>query len=186
MIRKTPILIVAVLCFAAADLARAQDLHPSRRPSPIGIAKTHLGDTYVKVTYGRPYVRNRQIFGTNTDSTQFLTPYGQLWRTGANEATVFSVTGDVTINGEALAAGVYGLFTIPGESEWTIIFNNQPDQWGAFDYDQSQDALRVTVTPEEADAVEWRAFYFGELTNNSAKAFLHWDTVQVPFTIASQ
>ena len=87
MIHKTPILIAALLCFAAAELAQAQDLHPSRRPSPIGIAKTHLGDTYVKVTYGRPYVRTRQIFGANTDSTEFLTPYGQIWRTGANEAT---------------------------------------------------------------------------------------------------
>ena len=92
MTRKTPILIAALLCFAAADLAKAQDLHPSRRPSPIGIAKTHLGDTYVKVTYGRPYVRNRQIFGTNTDSTEFLTPYGQIWRTGANEATEITTT----------------------------------------------------------------------------------------------
>lgn len=149
------------------------------RPSPNASVTQTIGTTVVTITYGRPGVKGRQVFGG-------LEQYGAVWRTGANEATVFSVTSDVTINGEALPAGVYGFFTIPGEDEWTIIFNKQPNQWGSFDYDQGQDALRVTATPEEAAAVEWFAFYFGELTNTSAKAFLHWDTVRVPFTIATQ
>ena len=148
------------------------------RPSPNASVTQTIGTTIVTITYGRPGVKGRQVFGG-------LEQYGAVWRTGANEATVFSVTSDVTINGEALPAGVYGLFSIPGETEWTIIFNKQPNQWGAYDYDQSQDALRVTATPEEAAAMEWFAFYFGELTNTSAQAYLHWDTVRVPFTIAT-
>ena len=149
------------------------------RPSPNASVTQTIGTTIVTITYSRPGVKGRQVFGG-------LEQYGAVWRTGANEATVFSVTSDVTINGEALPAGVYGLFTIPNEGEWTIIFNKQPAQWGAFDYDQSQDALRVTATPEEAGAVEWFAFYFGDLTDTSANAILHWDTVRVPFTIATQ
>ena len=190
MIRKTPILIVAVLCFAAADLARAQDLHPSRRPSPIGIAKTHLGDTYVKVTYGRPYVRNRQIFGTNTDSTQFLTPYGQLWRTGANEATEITTTGPLLIAGNTLDTGTYSIFTEPGGTEWVIHFSPQlgldgtgrlsPD--GNFTpnvYNPDQDVFTITV-PSRAleETVEQFTMTF-EMTDGGAHLVLQWEKTEV-------
>jgi hypothetical protein len=70
-------------------------------------------------------------------------PYGKVWRTGANEATIFETTGDLVINGQKLPAGKYGLFTVPGEKEWTIIFNSVWDQWGAFKYDASRDVLRI-------------------------------------------
>ena len=83
-----PLVFLAALALTlTSQTVGAQDLHASRRLSPIGIARTHVGDTYVKVTYGRPYVRSREIFGTNTDSTTFLVPFGQIWRTGASEAT---------------------------------------------------------------------------------------------------
>ena len=167
-----------------ASLQEAPQAIPMRannetRPSPNASVSQTIGTTVVTITYGRPGVKGRQVFGG-------LEQYGAVWRTGANEATVFSVTGDVTINGEALPAGVYGFFAIPNETEWTLIFNKQPEQWGAFNYDQGQDALRVTVTPEEAEQVEWLAYYFGDLTDTSANAYLHWDTVRVPFTIATQ
>lgn len=149
------------------------------RPSPNASVSQTIGTTIVTITYGRPGVKGRQVFGG-------LEAYGAVWRAGANEATVFSVTDDVTINGEALPAGVYGFFAIPNEGDWTLIFNNQPDQWGAFDYDEGQDALRVTATPEETGAVEWLAYYFGDLTGSSATAYLHWDTTRVPFTISTE
>ena len=146
------------------------------RSSPNASVTQSIGTTTVTITYGRPGVKGRQVFGD-------LEAYGAVWRTGANEATVFSVTDDVTINGEALPAGVYSFFAIPTEGDWTLIFNKQAEQWGAFDYDESQDALRVTVTPEEGPQNEWLAYYFGDLAGSSATAYLHWDTVRVPFTI---
>ncbi len=149
------------------------------RPSPNASVTQTIGTTIVTMTYGRPGVKGRQVFGG-------LEAYGAVWRAGANEATVFSVTSDVTINGEALPAGVYAFFAIPTEGDWTLIFNKQAEQWGAFNYDESQDALRVTATPEEADAAEWLAYYFGDLTANAATAYLHWDTTRVPFTISTE
>ena len=149
------------------------------RPSPNASVTQTVGTTIVTMTYGRPGVKGRDIYGG-------LVPYGSVWRTGANEATVFSVTSDVTINGEALPAGVYAFFAIPNEGDWTLIFNKQAAQWGAFDYDESQDALRVTATPEEGQMEEWLTYYFDDLTGSAAKAYLHWDTVRVPFTISTQ
>ena len=95
---------LAGLAFAAP--AAAQDLHPSRRPSPIGIAKTHIGETYVKVTYGRPYMRGRSVFGAPGDTVTYLVPFGQLWRTGANEATELTATGPLMVAGSRLEANV--------------------------------------------------------------------------------
>lgn len=149
------------------------------RPSPNASVSQTIGTTVVTLTYGRPGVKGRRVFGG-------LEAYGTVWRAGANEATVFSATSDVTINGEALPAGVYAFFAIPNEGDWTLIFNKQAEQWGAFNYDESQDALRVTATPQEADAVEWLAYYFGDLTGTSATAYLHWDTTRVPFTISTE
>ena len=111
--------------FAVPQEIVAQDLHPSRRLSPIGIARTHIGDTYVKVTYGRPYIRGREIFGANNDSTTFLVPYGQIWRTGASESTELTVTGPVVLAGNLLEAGTYSVYTEPGPEEWVIHISPQ-------------------------------------------------------------
>ena len=197
MIRKTFILIAAVLCFAAADLARAQDLHPSRRPSPIGIAKTHLGDTYVKVTYGRPYVRNRLIFGTNTDSTTFLTPFGQIWRTGANEATEITTTGPLSIAGHTLDAGTYSIFTEPGPTEWIIhfspqlgldgtgIFNAETQEFTPNVYDPDQDVLVITV-PSGAleESVDQFTILF-EAADGGTHLVLRWEKTAVRIPIGA-
>jgi hypothetical protein len=107
----------------AAVPASAQDLHPSRRPSPTGIARTTVGDTYLKVVYSRPYERGRDnIFGT--EESEALVPFGKIWRTGANEATEITLTGDVMIGGKKLAAGTYSIFTTPGAESWTVHFNS--------------------------------------------------------------
>ena len=100
-------------------------------------------------------------------------------RTGANEATTFSVNQDVTIGGQTLAAGSYGLFTIPGESDWTIIFNEVYEQWGAYEYDESKDVLRVKVTPEMGDESS-ETMEFGV---NENSVVVMWDKVSVPFAI---
>lgn len=116
---------VALAVLGLAESAVAQDLHPSRRPSPMGMARTTLGDgTYVQIVYSRPYERDRDnIFGTA--ESEALVPYGEIWRTGANEATTFTSTGDLTVAGEGLLpAGTYSLFTTPGPEQWTVHFNS--------------------------------------------------------------
>lgn len=121
-----PRILVATLTAAlvAPIVLTAQDLHPSRRPSPIGIARTTIGSTYVRVVYGRPYKRGRStIFGTKESGA--VVPYGERWRTGANEATEISVTGDVLFGGKKLAAGTYSLFTTPGPDTWTLHVNSK-------------------------------------------------------------
>lgn len=154
--------LISLILLADALPAAAQDLHPSRRPSPIGIARTHLGDTYVKVTYGRPYVRGRDIFGAPGGGTTYLVPFGVVWRTGANEATELTTTGPLLVAGQRLGAGTYSVFTVPGPSAWEIRFSPQLglDGTAIFNpetgqvtpaYDESRDVLVVTVPSGRLD-----------------------------------
>ena len=126
-LNKTFRVALALTALAALILpfaADAQDLHPSRRPSPMAMARTDVGDAHVYVTYSRPYKRGRDnIFGTADSGA--LVPFDAVWRTGANEATEITVTGDVTVGGKALAAGTYSLFTVPGPESWTVHFNSE-------------------------------------------------------------
>jgi hypothetical protein len=102
----------------------AQDLHPSRRPSPLGMARITLGDTYVRILYGQPYKRGRNnIFGTKESGA--VVPYGERWRTGANEAAEITVTRDVMVAGQKLAAGTYSVSTTPDASSWKVHFNSR-------------------------------------------------------------
>jgi hypothetical protein len=127
----------ALALAAAAALAvalPAQDLHPSRRKSPIGTASAQIGDAYVLVAYGQPYKRDREnIFGTKESGA--LVPFGERWRTGANEATEIALDKDLTIGGKKLAAGIYSISTVPGAEKWTVHFNSQLglDGLGHFD-----------------------------------------------------
>lgn len=175
--------------FAASEVA-AQDLHPSRRPSPVGIAKTHIGDTYVKVTYGRPYVRGREIFGANTDSTTYLVPFGQVWRTGANEATEITVTDDVILGDEHLDAGTYSIFTEPDAEEWIIhvsphlgldgtgIFNPETQSFTAV-FDPADDVLTLTVPSSRIeDKVDQFTIEF-EDSGSGADMLLRWENTEV-------
>ncbi|HXE81198.1 MAG TPA: DUF2911 domain-containing protein [Vicinamibacterales bacterium] len=110
--------------FTVPLVVTAQDLHPSRRLSPIGMARITLGDAYVRVIYGRPYKRGRSnIFGTKESGA--LVPFGERWRTGANEASEITVTRDVLVGGKKLAAGTYSLFTTPGPETWKVHFNSR-------------------------------------------------------------
>lgn len=145
------------------------------RVSPNAAVSQTIGTTEVRITYGRPQVNGRTIFGD-------LVPYGEVWRTGANEATTFSVSSDVTIEGNRLPEGTYSLYTIPGQDQWTLIFNNAANQWGT-QYDQSKDALRVQVTPESAPSQEMLTFLFEDVTKEKGTCLLHWAEMRVPFEI---
>ncbi len=138
-----------------------------------------VGVTDIEITYSRPGVKGRVIWGG-------LVPYDKIWRTGANEATAISFSEDVQINGSTLAKGKYALFTIPGKDEWTVIFNNNPDQDGAFNYDEKEDALRIQVKPQEAPFLERMMFYFDNLADSSADVVLRWEKLRLPFTVQVQ
>ena len=103
-----------------------------------------LGDTKIGVVYHRPNTKGRKVWGG-------LVPYGEIWRTGANENTTIEFSRDVTINGQPLPAGKYGFHAMPTKADWILIFNKANDQWGSFTYDAKKDALRVTVRPVKSD-----------------------------------
>ncbi len=119
------IVVAAMAAALVAPLAvSAQDLHPSRRPSPLGIARVTIGEAYVRIVYGRPYKRGRNnIFGTKESGA--IVPFGERWRTGANEAAEITVTRDVTVAGQKLAAGTYSLFMTPAAGTWKVHFNSK-------------------------------------------------------------
>ncbi len=170
-----------VTCMILAPTASAQvRSSESVRSSPNAVVGQTIGTTDVTITYGRPSVRDRVIFGE-------LVPFDTVWRTGANEATTITFSGDVTIEGEPIPAGTYGLFTIPREnSEWTLIFNNTAEQWGAYRYDAAEDVLRVNITATEAPHAEQMLFLFEDVDGNSGTAVLYWKDVRVAFRIDEQ
>ena len=146
----------------------------ANRPSPPRQASGSIGTASIVIDYGSPSVRGREIWGD-------LVPYGEVWRTGANEATTFEVSEDILVEGEPLPAGKYGLFTIPGEDSWTVIFNKVPDQWGAGNYDAAEDALRVEVTPQPLDEpVEEMEF-----TVEDGQIVLRWADLAVPVQVGA-
>ena len=187
------------LAFAQQPPVQVKPIRPSQKAS---VMQT-IGVTDITITYSRPAVKGRTIFadapatmaarakGEETLDDQNkrqkgepITPYGHVWRAGANEATLFQVTDDVLINGQPLKAGSYSLQTIPAKDEWTIIFNNDPGQWGAFSYDEKKDALRVKTKPQWVnDNQEWLAYTFDPVTDTSATVNLRWEKIRVPFTV---
>lgn len=187
-----------VILLVTSGESLAQDLHPSRRASPIGIAKTHIGDTYVKVTYGRPYMRGREIFGTNTADEEYLVPFGELWRTGANEATEITLTDDLLIDGDRVEAGTYAVFTEPGQETWTIHFSPQLglDGTGRFDpetnsftevYDPEMDVLAIQVPSQSTDEEVDQFTIDFEHDGNAADMVLRWEhtEIRIPMEPAS-
>lgn len=190
-----------VLAAAAAVLApafvAAQDLHPSRRKSPLGMSRTMVGDAYVKVTYGQPYKRDRDnIFGTKESGA--VVPYGEIWRTGANEATEITVTKDVMIAGKRLAAGTYSLFTTPGADLWKFHFNSLLGLDGTGTYDPvaekftpadlpPHDVLVVEAKPTllaAASEVDQLTIAF-EKTATGADMVLRWIRTEVRLPVAA-
>jgi tetratricopeptide (TPR) repeat protein len=140
------------------------------------IAQT-VGDVKVSLVYHRPNTKGRAIWGK-------LVPYGKVWRSGANEATTIEFSGDVSINGQKLPAGKYSFHTVPNKTSWTLIFNKVAEQWGSFNYDEKQDALRVTATPMKSKEMRDSLMYeFANVTANSSNVILSWEKVKVGFTV---
>ncbi len=149
----------------------------SQRASLPDSLKVVVGNINLQIYYSRPSVKERKVWGE-------LVPYGEVWRTGANEATVFQIDKDIFVEGQTLHAGKYALFTIPGEEEWTVIFSNNPDQWGAFKYTQSEDALRVQVKPKtNTEHTENLTFRVISEEKHLADILLEWEKLQIPIHI---
>jgi tetratricopeptide (TPR) repeat protein len=135
-----------------------------------------IGITDITISYYRPLVNNRKIFGG-------LVGYGEVWRAGANQNTTIQFTDPVTVEGQPLAKGVYGLHMIPGENSWVVIFSKNSTSWGSFTYDQAEDALRVTVKPQTIPNQEALRYEFDDLQINSAVIAMRWSTVEVPLKV---
>jgi tetratricopeptide (TPR) repeat protein len=173
----------AVACGALLSLlflvlpAAAQSLIPLPEMSQRATVAQRIALTDVSVTYHRPLVGGRKIWGA-------LVPYGQPWRAGANENTVIEFSDPVLVEGRPLARGVYGLHMIPSENAWTIVFSTNSSSWGSFSYDKSEDALRVDVTPHPADMQEALAYEFNDPKSDSAVLTLRWEKLAVPIRIS--
>lgn len=164
---------VTLALAALATTALAQDLP---RPSPKAQIMQSVGLNDITVSYNRPAVRDRQIWGA-------LVPYDQVWRTGANEATTINFSRDAMVNGKAVPAGIYSLHTIPGRDKWTVILNREAEQWGSYQYDATKDLLRFEVAPMAIPAQERMTFSFPVVTDDMAVLALDWEKVRVPITI---
>lgn len=139
---------------AAPAAAAVANPVPPPRPSPMAMARISLGDAYVRVVYSRPGKKGRDnIFGSK--ESKALVPYGEVWRTGANEATEITVSKDVMIGGQRLAAGTYSVFTVPGPERWSLRFNSALGLWGSGGYDAAKDVLTLDLPAKTlADEVE--------------------------------
>lgn len=168
------VLTVTALVFASMGLAHAQQSEV--RASPNASVSQTIGTTKVTINYCRPAVKGRKIWGG-------LESYGKVWRAGANENTTIEFSKDVKINGKALPAGKYGFFILLEEDEWTLIFSKKNNAWGAMGYDAANDALRITVKPEDAPHQERLVYGFEELTDTSGVAYMHWEKKKAPFKI---
>ena len=171
------VLVSVVIFIGVVPQLAAQPAMPVPQPSPKAIVSQTIGITDITITYHRPSVNGRTIWGS-------LVPYQQVWRAGANENTTISFSSPVKVEGKDLPAGTYGLHMIPTEERWTVIFNKNSTSWGSFFYDEHDDALRVTVKPQPAEMQEMLSYEFDDVTNSSATIVLRWEKLRVPVSVA--
>jgi hypothetical protein len=165
--KNTFIAILALVC--ASFITHAQE---KKMASPPATAEGTIDGIKVKVDYHQPSARGRKIMGS-------LVPFNQVWRTGANATTSIEFSDAVKVEGKALAKGKYGLYTIPGENEWTIIIN-KTIKWGSYEYKESDDVLRVKVKPSKSDAfVETFT-----IAVEKSQVNLKWENTQVAFKVS--
>jgi hypothetical protein len=181
MFRRGTALLITLLTLAWARAALAQLQTPL--PSPNAAVSQTIGVTKIEVVYSRPHVKgptrkeDRMIWGA-------LVPYDKVWRTGANSVTKFTTDTDIAVEGQKLAAGSYGLFTIPGKTEWTVIFNKQ-DTGSPADYSAEKDVLRVVVRPAATHMHELFTIVIPQVTSNSAVLALVWENLSVPVNLSA-
>jgi len=180
------LLVIVSLLFSVSVFAQQNKKQDNKkievkkvRVSPkAGVFQT-IGLTDINISYSRPGVKNRKIWGE-------LVPYNKVWRAGADEATKFTFSTDIMIEGKKLPAGSYSFFAIPGQNEWTLIFNKVADQWGAFTYNEAEDALRIKVKPVSNPNHEWLLYSFTEMDAKHptvAQINLIWENLKVSFNI---
>jgi len=174
--RKTLLSIATVaLLFVGTEMSQAQvKLPPASSTSTISQG---LGIKNISLSYQRPNMNGRKIFGA-------LVPYNEVWRTGANNIPSITFEEEVSIEGNAVPAGTYGIFTIPSQNEWTVILSKNPKQWGSYQYKQEEDFLRFKVKPQSlANPVETFTISFEDVTPKSTHVSLAWEKTKVGFTI---
>lgn len=168
-LRFTNVLAMLLIGILVSSTACAQDA--KQKASPPATASGKVGNATITINYSSPSVKGRTIWGE-------LVPYDKVWRAGANEATTVTTDRDIMVEGKTLPAGTYSFYTIPGEEEWTIIFNKTAKQWGT-QYDEKQDALRVMAKPRQAASMSERLVY--DVTNEGI--VLRWENLEVPIMV---
>lgn len=170
--------IILLLLFAVnISVITAQNNLP--RLSPKSFVGQTVGYTNITITYGSPGINEREVWGK-------LVPYGEVWRTGANEATTIEFDNDLIIEGKKVPSGKYALFTIPNKKEWIIILNKIYDQWGAFKYNKEEDQIRFKVKPISNHHVERLKFSFEYKEPYKAVVNLEWGNLRIPIIINSE
>lgn len=163
------------ILFLALPLIYSCNSNPQNRPSPLRVENIKVDSVAIELAYSSPAVRGRSIFGNGPD---FLEPYGELWRTGANKATSIQLSADILIDSIKIDSGKYSIFTIPDEDEWTLIINKNWDQWGEYDYQDSLDVLRIKVPRSKLSTKQERMRLFIE--NNELKFAWEFSAWNVP------
>jgi len=146
------------------------------QPSPKAKLEQRVGLTDISITYCRPGVKERTIWGD-------LVPYDKMWRTGANKPVQFAISTAIEVNGNKLDSGTYTVFTIPGKEEWTVIFNKNTELWGTGGYKEEEDVFKFNVKPQQAPFRERMIFTVDNMTDGSADIVLHWEKVSISFPI---
>jgi hypothetical protein len=166
-----------VVSFALAGFAAAQTPPLELpQPSPAASVSQRIGLTDITISYHRPAVNKREVWGK-------LVPYGQVWRAGANENTVLTLGTDAIVGGQKVPAGSYGLHMIPTPTTWTVILSRESKAWGSFFYDQKADAARFTVTPAASDFEERLLYTLDDPSDRHVTATLRWEKLAVPISI---
>jgi hypothetical protein len=182
MLHLRPLAVAGTMLAAAVTLAPTSSTAQAPplvlpKQSPRASVGQTIGLTSIAITYDRPAVNGREIWGA-------LVPFDTVWRAGANENTVISFSSPVRVGGTTLEAGRYGLHMIPAKREWTVIFSREANAWGSFSYDPAEDALRITTTAVPGEMHERLAYTFDDPTDSTVVATLRWEKLAVPFTIA--
>ncbi|MBX3158131.1 MAG: DUF2911 domain-containing protein [Deltaproteobacteria bacterium] len=168
--------VIVAIVLSSASTAAAQRLKAPEASPPASVQQT-VGLTEISVSYHRPAVSNRKVWGE-------LVPYDAVWRAGANENTTVTFSTDVKVNGRPLRAGTYGLHMLPTQKDWTVIFSTATTSWGSYTYDPKEDALRVSATPVPVPiAVERLQFRFDNADDKRATLVLAWEKLTVPVAI---
>jgi tetratricopeptide (TPR) repeat protein len=171
-------LLYVSVALVGAAATHAQTILTLPEASQRATVGQRIGLTDITIAYHRPLAGTRKIWGG-------IVPYGQVWRAGANENTTIEFSTPVTVEGQALAKGIYGLHMMPGTDSFTVIFSKNSGSWGSFTYNQAEDALRVTVKPQAAEIHDALTYDFDNVKPTSAMVKLQWEKLAVPFTVST-